>query len=333
MILGLNYRNESDEFMRHPEPGRSHGYRYTRTPLRASKGFHLDQMVNYVTPGYATAVFVSNRGIQCIRSTAESHRRVAIIEVMGRHSGYIALGAAFGQPDILLVPGHPINVDLVVHRVKQIYELQKHVVIVCAEGIVDEKGRELGAAHLLDRPGRQCGVKRRIGSAATDIDRAAEDDYFTSKRRNESAKAAIFTRKVGHTQRGGPPILFDRFYATQLGGQAVDMLLEGQMNAVAILNWTEDLGFYLDSIPANYFRDRYGLIHARKMHPSFYDPELMKPSHLGNEYLRPIFTNCIGPEDLVSMRQSLFDPGNLTRSYQSVNTEIHKRIRYLDGAE
>ena len=46
-----------------------------------------------------------------------------------------------------------------------------------------------------------------------------QDDYFTSKRRNESARAAIFTRKVGHTQRGGPPILFDRFYAAQLGGQ------------------------------------------------------------------------------------------------------------------
>ncbi len=297
--LGLNYRNESDEFTRHPEPGSSHGYRYTRTPLRASKGFHLDQMVNYVTPGYATAVFVSNRGIQCIRSTAESHRRVAIIEVMGRHSGYIALGAAFGQPDILLVPEHPINVDLVVQRVKEIYELQKHVVIVCAEGIVDEKGRELGAAHSSTDPAGNVVLSGASEALRQILIERLEDDYFTSKRRNESAKAAIFTRKVGHTQRGGPPILFDRFYATQLGGQAVDMLLEGQMNAVAILNWTEDLGFYLDSIPANYFRDRYGLIHVRKMHPSFYDPELMKPSHLGNEYLRPIFTNCIGPEDLV----------------------------------
>jgi ATP-dependent phosphofructokinase / diphosphate-dependent phosphofructokinase len=157
-----------------------------------------------------------------------------------------------------------------------------------------------------------------------------QDDYFTSKRRNESAKAAIFTRKVGHTQRGGPPILFDRFYAAQLGGQAVDMLLQGQMNSVAILNWSEARGFYLDSIPANDFRDRYGLIHARKMHPSFYDPDIMKPSELGNEYLKPIFTDCIGPEDLESMRHSLFDAGNLTRPYRSVNTDIHKRIRFLE---
>lgn len=328
--LGLNYRNEADEFTRRPESEAPHGYRYVRTPPK-TKGFHLDQMVNYVTPGYATAVFVSNRGIQCIRSTAESHRRVAIIEVMGRHSGYIALGAAFGQPDILLVPEHPINIDLMVERVKEIYELQKHVVIVCAEGIVDQHGHELGAAKASTDPAGNVVLSGASEALRQILIERLQDDYFTSKRRNESAKAAIFTRKVGHTQRGGPPILFDRFYAAQLGGHAVDMLLEGQLNAVSILNWSDSRGFVLDSVPANDFRDRYGLIHARKMHPSFYDPEIMKPSALGNEYLQPIFTNCIGPEDLEAMRQSLFDAGNLTRPYRSVNTDIHKRIRYLDG--
>jgi 6-phosphofructokinase 1 len=330
--LGLNYRNESDEFARVPDAKAPQGYIYRRTPPK-TKGFHLDQMINYVTPGYATAVFVSNRGIQCIRSTAESHRRVAIIEVMGRHSGYIALGAAFGQPDILLVPEHPIDIDLVVERVKEVYELQKHAVIVCAEGIVDQNGQELGAVKSSTDPAGNVVLSGASEALRQILIERLQDDYFTSKRRNESAKAAIFTRKVGHTQRGGPPILFDRFYAAQLGGHAVDMLLEGQMNAVSILNWSDARGFYLDSIPANDFRDRYGLIHARKMHPSFYDPEIMKPSHLGNEYLRPIFTNCMGPEDLESMRQSLFDPGNLTRPYRSVNTDVHKRIRYLDGDE
>ena len=102
-------------------------------------------MVNYVTPGYATAVFVSASGVERIRTTAESHRRIAIIEVMGRHSGYIALGTAYGRPDIILVPEHPLDLELLVERVKQIYDLQKNVVIVCGEGIVDEQGHELGA--------------------------------------------------------------------------------------------------------------------------------------------------------------------------------------------
>src|SRR5205823_8889905 len=107
--------------------------------------FDLEHMVNYATPGYATAVFVSAQGVERIRTTAESHRRIAIIEVMGRHSGYLALGAAYGQPDIVLVPESPLNVDRLVERVVEIYELQKNAVIVCAEGVVDERGCDLGA--------------------------------------------------------------------------------------------------------------------------------------------------------------------------------------------
>ena len=67
--------------------------------------FDLEYIVNYVTPGYATAVYVSASGVERIRTTAESHRRIAIIEVMGRHSGYIALGSSYGRPDIILGAG------------------------------------------------------------------------------------------------------------------------------------------------------------------------------------------------------------------------------------
>ncbi|MCE9532738.1 MAG: 6-phosphofructokinase, partial [Planctomycetes bacterium] len=79
--LGLNYRNEPDEWIRKEGPGSS--YKYGRMPSRTE--FDLERMVNYVTPGYATAVFVSATGVQRIRTTAESHRRIAIVEVMGRH--------------------------------------------------------------------------------------------------------------------------------------------------------------------------------------------------------------------------------------------------------
>ena len=88
------------------------------------------------------------------------------------------------------------------------------------------------------------------------------DAFFTHKRRNESADAAIFVRKVGHTQRGGRPILFDRFYASQLGGKAVEMLADGLHNCVATLQY-RDGGFVLDSVDANKLRDRWGNIHAR----------------------------------------------------------------------
>src|SRR6185503_17179402 len=125
--LGLNYPNEPDEWVRASEAGKT-GYFYKRTTARAE--FNLDQIVNYATPGYATAVFVSAGGVERIRTTAESHRRIAIIEVMGRHSGYLALGTAYGRPDIILVPEQPLDLERLVERVKHTYDLQKNVVIV-----------------------------------------------------------------------------------------------------------------------------------------------------------------------------------------------------------
>jgi 6-phosphofructokinase 1 len=156
------------------------------------------------------------------------------------------------------------------------------------------------------------------------------DEYFTAKRRNESARAAIFTRKIGHTQRGGRPVLFDHFYGAQLGGHAVNMLLEGQVNGVAVLQYDRERGFYLGGINGNDFRDRWGMIHPRQVHRSFYDEERLGLSRAGVEYLAPIFDNALGADDLEYVRQSLFVRSNLTRPYHSVNTDVNKRICYLD---
>src|SRR5512137_1020510 len=80
--LGLNYPSEPDEWVRKPNPD-GKGHAYERMDSRAT--FDLNSIVNYVTPGYATAVFVSASGVERLRTTAESHRRICIVEVMGRH--------------------------------------------------------------------------------------------------------------------------------------------------------------------------------------------------------------------------------------------------------
>ena len=267
--------------------------------------FDLDQIVNYVTPGYATAVFVSASGVERIRTTAESHRRIAIIEVMGRHSGYIALGTAYGQPDIILVPEHPLDLERLVERVKHIYDLQKNVVIVCGEGIVDEQGRELGAETKSTDPAGNMVLSGAAEALRAKLIQMIGDRYFQLYRRGESAKEAIFTRKVGHTQRGGRPILFDRFYAALLGAKAVDLLLEGRNNAVSILQYNSDQGFSCGGLRRQPFPRPLGP-HPRPPHaPDLYDPKLMKPSKLGIDYLLPIFTDAIGNDDMEHMRQTL----------------------------
>lgn len=328
--LGLNYRSEPDEWVRKPS-AQPPGWVYERG--RSREAFDLDNMINYATPGYATSVFVSAEGVRRIRTTAESHRRIAIVEVMGRHSGYIALGSAFGQPDIILVPEHRLDVAALMERVWELYELQKNVVIVCGEGVVDESGQQLGAKMATHDPAGNVILTGASEALRELLVRQFGDEYFRKHRRASSARDAIFTRKVGHTQRGGRPILFDRFHATQLGGKAVDMLLDGENNAIAILQWSNKKGFYVDGFDGNAFRDRWGFIHARQMHRSFYDPALMKPSPTGIEYLLPIFMNAIGYDDVEYVRDSLFDSGNLTRPYHSVNTDIAKRIRYLEPLE
>ena len=326
--LGLNYPSEPDEWVRTNDPEAKHGFRYKRTDPRVL--FNLEYMVNYVTPGYATAVFVTASGVERIRTTAESHRRIAIVEVMGRHSGYIALGSAYGRPDFVLVPEHRVDLEHLVERVKHLYDLQKNVVIICGEGIVDEQGEEFGAETKSTDPSGNVLLSGAADALRAKLIQAIGDRYFQLYRRGESAREAIFTRKVGHTQRGGRPILFDRFYAAQQGGKAVDLLADGQNNAVSVLQYSPAKGFYVDGYDANRFRDRWGLIHARRMPPTLYDPKLMKPSRIGIDYLLPIFTDAIGDDDMEHLRQTLFAPGNLAQPYHSINTDVNKRIRTLE---
>lgn len=334
--LGLNYPGEPDEWHRgdaaqgEPPTGAvdKGGHWYTRR--RTVSKFRPERMVNYVTPGYATAVYVAATGVQRVRTTAESHRRIAIVECMGRHSGYLALGAMYGQPDILLVPESRLDVDALVARTVELYELQKHCVIVCGEGIVDSQGKELGVEHASTDP---AGNKMLTGASECLRElliKQLGDTYFTSKRRNESARAAVFTRKIGHIQRGGRPVRFDRFHAAQLGGHAVELLLNGKVNAVSTLQYSAADGFTVGDVYANDFRDRWGLIHARQLHLDCYDPVALRPSQTGTDYLLPIFTNALGADDLEALRTDLFDEAHLTMPYHSVNTDVGKRIRYLD---
>jgi 6-phosphofructokinase 1 len=325
--LGLNYPEESTEWIRRPDPETNKPVYYK---LPGRQDLNLEEIINYATPGYATAVYVAAAsGVQRIRTTAESHRRIAIIEVMGRDSGYIALGSAYGQPDIILIPEVPVNLERLEQRVRELYETQKHVVMVVGEGVVDETGHSLGDVSKSTDPSGNIKFTGAAESIKQMLVKQMGNEYFTAKRRNESADSAIFTRKLGHTQRGGRPILFDRYHASQLGGKAVELLVEGSNNSIATLQWTASRGFYLDSIPANKLRDQWGIIHPRLMHKSLYDDHRFQPSKLGIEFLLPIFTNAIGPDDLEEVRIQQFNPGNLLRRYQSVNIDMQKRIRFL----
>ena len=322
--LGLNHIDEPNEWSRHET---SDGYEYTHSTTRDE--ISLGEIVNYVTPGYATAVFVVTQSIERIRTTAESHRRVAIIEVMGRDSGYIALGAAYGQPDMILIPEVELDYPTIIARVRELYDLQKHAVLLIGEGVRDSEGQLGARSSSVDPAGniRFDGAAERLADI---IRKELGDEYFQKNRRHASAESAVFTRKVGHTQRGGRPILFDRFHAAQLGGKAVELLSREQNNHLATLQFSQQDGFTLSELSASKLRDRWGMIHAREVHPSLYNAKRFQPSQLGCEYLQPIFDHAVGHEDLEMLHARLFERGHLMTRYQSVNIEIQKRIRTLD---
>ena len=288
--------------------------------------------MNYVTPGYATAVFVSAAGVQRIRTTAESHRRIAIVEVMGRHSGYIALGAAYGQPDILLVPEHRLNVDLLVERIKEIYDLQKHCVIVCGEGIVDEKGEELGAEHASTDPAGNV-----ILSGASEALRGAHpagSATTTSRASGATSRPGRRSSPVrsGHTQRGGRPILFDRFHAAQLGGHA-----RGHAARRADERRRDPAVHPRPRVPPRRCL-RQRLPRPLGPDPRPHDaPELLRP---GRDAAEPdgdrlpdadLHPTRSGPTTWRCCARELFDPSHLKMPFHSVNTDIGKRIRYVRG--
>ena len=230
---------------------------------------------------------------------------------------------------MILIPEVELDYPKVINRVRELYDMQKHAVIVIGEGVQDSEGQLGAKSQSVDPAGNVIfsGAAERLAEIFA---KELGDDYFRKNRRHDNAKSAVFTRKIGHTQRGGRPILFDRFYAAQLGGKAVEILDKEHNNHLATLNWTEDGGFTTEELSANKLRDQWGIIHAREVHHSLYSQQRFQPSELGRQYFAPIFRNAIGHEDMEVIKSNLFSPGNLLTRYQSFNVEIQKRIRYLD---
>ena len=161
--------------------------------------------------GYMTALDVAIQNIQRIHDTALSHRRVMIVECMGRDVGHIALGAGIaGGADVILIPEIPYDMKNVADKILEVYKSgRKYAVIVCAEAAFPKGGEQYFSATI-DNTKKYGGVAYKIG---------AEIEKLTS----------IETRVtvLGHTQRGGSPVVIDRLMASAFGVKAVDLLCSG----------------------------------------------------------------------------------------------------------
>ncbi len=168
------------------------------------------------TFGYQTAVQIATEAVDKLVTTAASHNRVLILEVMGRYAGWIALNAAVaGGAEICLLPEFPYNIETVLERVNDRFKRDHGFVnIVISEGA---RAEGLDYATLSDQ---EIGYEnRRLGGVA---------NVLMNQLKECGCKHSIRTTVLGHLQRGGIPTAYDRVLATQFGVKAMEMVLKGK---------------------------------------------------------------------------------------------------------
>jgi ATP-dependent phosphofructokinase / diphosphate-dependent phosphofructokinase len=178
------------------------------------------------TFGFDTAVNIASEAIDRLHTTAESHHRALVVEVMGRHAGWIALHAGMsGGANVVLIPEVPFDIDEVCDLVRKRFETQYAPIIVVAEGAVPREGGDMSlVSGELDAFGHV-----RLGGIG---DRVAAE---IEQRTGAEARAVV----LGHVQRGGTPTAFDRWLATRFGLHAVDAVAEKDFGTMVALRGTD----------------------------------------------------------------------------------------------
>lgn len=171
------------------------------------------------TIGFFTAVSTAVDALDKLHSTAESHHRIMVVEVMGRNAGWIALFAGMGgDADVILIPEIPYSVSKIAHFLNDLHHTRKrYSIVVVAEGAKPEGGAVTVSRLVEDSPEqvRLGGVAHRV---ADEIEKAT----------GREARAII----LGHLLRGGSPVGFDRILASRFGVEAVKAVVNGKFDTM-----------------------------------------------------------------------------------------------------
>jgi len=175
-----------------------------------------------ITFGFNTAVTTATEAIDKIHTTASSHHRVMIIEVMGRYAGWIALHAgAAGGADVILIPEIPYRLDRIAEYVTARSKKGRRFSIICiAEGAKPKGGTMCVAKTMTESPD-----PIRLGGVS----------FLLADTLAEKTGLSCRAVNLGHIQRGGVPTPFDRVLATQFGYYATELLMAGKINRLVVI--------------------------------------------------------------------------------------------------
>jgi ATP-dependent phosphofructokinase / diphosphate-dependent phosphofructokinase len=184
------------------------------------------------TFGFHSAVGVAVDALERLRDTANSHHRAIVLEVMGRHAGWVALATGLaGGADATLLPEEPYDERALLGHVRAAVQARGYALVVASEGI--ELGPRRGSQGGQDEFGHELLREREVGREL-------------ARRIQEETGVETRSAQIGHIQRGGAPELFDRILATRLGAYAVDLALQGRFGEVAVLRGPIVTGIPLD---------------------------------------------------------------------------------------
>ncbi|MDQ3759447.1 MAG: 6-phosphofructokinase [Actinomycetota bacterium] len=177
------------------------------------------------TFGFDTAVNIAMGSIDRLHTTAESHKRTLIVEVMGRHAGWIAVHAGVaGGANVILIPEIPFSIERVCDYIEQRFLSQYAPIIVVSEGALPD-----GGIPSADDSPRDAFGHARLGGIGTWL------EGEIAHRTGHDARATV----LGHVQRGGTPTAFDRVLATRFGLHAIDAAHEGSWGKMTALRGTD----------------------------------------------------------------------------------------------
>jgi ATP-dependent phosphofructokinase / diphosphate-dependent phosphofructokinase len=177
------------------------------------------------TFGFQTAVQIATDAIDRLHTTAESHNRVIIVEVMGRHAGWIALYSGLaGGADVVLIPERPFDLEEVCEHIRRRHQAGRTFsIVVVAEGATPQDGDLISEHQETDAFGHV-----RLGGIAVTLEKEIEE------RTGYESRMTI----LGHVQRGGTPLAFDRVLGTRFGVAAMAAAAEGEFGQMVALRGT-----------------------------------------------------------------------------------------------
>ena len=177
-----------------------------------------------ITFGFDTALNIATDALDRLHTTAESHHRAMVIELMGRDAGFIALNAGVsGGADVILIPEIPFKFESIMKEIRERAEMGRKFSLLA----VSEGAKPAGGAQVYSRKGDEVYVPR-LGGIGQVVAEYIEQQGFESR-----------VTVLGHVQRGGTPTAFDRWLATRYGAAAVRLAASGRFDRMVALQCGE----------------------------------------------------------------------------------------------